>query len=433
MLHFFAAALPALLLAGAQDPTTPPGATQEPATQTAPKEPSQQQPTDAVPATPAPMGQNPEPSTAAPGQEAAKAANDAAQREQAAAALHRAEKTGLSADSLADVTPLVQHADLAIAQRAAWLLGEWKTKDGVEALSQALSHNQNADLRLQCASALDRIRDESATEALVRALHDADMGVRALAAQSLARRKATGADKQLLALIEREGSKEPKAPHKDVCAALIALVDLANPDAILPAAAAIRFASDETGEALAFLFQELSPDMGPDLEAKTLVAALDHCEPLLRRYAIQRLGELRLPSTARALEGRLANEDPALQPLLRVSLAQVRRDEVETGADLALRAKSNAIAIGRLVERQWNSMDSGTQLSASAGAGVITIGVLLILLARRRARRAEAARQAIALIGPSRHTSQQARPELRATPRFPQPNADRTPVGSGRF
>lgn len=428
MLHFFAAALPALLLAGAQDPTTPTGAMQEPATQAAPKEPTQTDPTMAATA-----GQNPEPSTAAPGQEAAKAANDAAMREQAAAALHRAEKTGLCADSLADVTPLVQHNDLAIAQRAAWLLGEWKSKDGVDALSNALAHSEHADLRLQCASALDRIRDDTATESLMRALHDADMGVRALAAQSLARRKATGADKQLIALVEREGSKDPKAQHKDVAAALIALVDIGNADAILPAATAVRFASAETGEALAFLFQELSPGMGPDLEATTLVAALDHCEPLLRRYAIQRLGELRLPSTARALEGRLATEDPALQPLIRVSLAQVRRDEVETGADLALRAKSNAIAIGRLVERQWNSMDSGTQISASAGAGVITIGVLLILLARRRVRRAQAAREAIALIGPSRHTSQSARPELRGTPRFQQPTSDRTPVGTGRF
>lgn len=427
MLHFFAAALPALLLAGAQDPTTPPGATQEPATQAAPKEPTQ---TDAPAAVTA--GQNPETSTAAPGQEAAKAANDAAMREQAAAALHRAEKTGLSADSLSDVTPLVQHADLAIAQRAAWLLGEWKTKDGVEALSQALSHSEHADLRLQCAAALDRIRDDSATESLVRGLHDSDMSVRAFAAQALARRKATGSDKQLIALIEREGSVDPKAAHKDVTAALIALVDIGNADSILPAAAAVRFASDETGEALAFLFQELSPKMGPDVEATALVASLDHCEPLLRRYAIQRLGELRNPSTARALEGRLATEDPALQPLIRVSLAQVRRDDVETGADLALRAKSNAIAIGRLVERQWSSMETGTRLSASAGAGVITIGMLLILLARRRARRAEAAREAIALIGPSRHTSQQARPELRATPRFQQPNSDRTPVGSGR-
>ena len=428
MLHFFAAALPALLLAGAQDPTTPPSATQEPATQAAPQEPTQ-----ANASTTVTVGQNPETSTAAPGPEAAKAANDAAMREQAAAALHRAEKTGLCADSLSDVTPLVQHADLAIAQRAAWLLGEWKTKDGVEALSQALSHSEHADLRLQCAAALDRIRDDGATDALVRGLHDADISVRAFASQALARRKATGSDKQLIALIEREGGKEPKAAHKDVTAALIALVDIGNADAILPAAAAVRFASDETGEALAFLFQELSPKMGPDIEATALVASLGHCEPMLRRYAIQRLGELRNPTTARALEGRLATEDAALQPLIRVSLAQVRRDDVETGADLALRAKSNAIAIGRMVERQWSSMETGTRLSASAVAGVITIGLMLILLARRRARRAEAAREAIALIGPSRHTGQQGRPEIRATPRFQQPNTDRTPVGSGRY
>ena len=77
-----------------------------------------------------------------------------------------------------------------------------------------------------------------------------------------------------------------------------------------------------------------------------------------------------------------------------MSLAQVRRDKVETSADLALRAKSNAIAIGRLVERQWSSMDNGTRLSASAGGAVGSFGILLILIARRRARRVEAVQPA---------------------------------------
>jgi HEAT repeat protein len=350
----------------------------------------------------------------------------------AAASLHRAEKAGPSEETTQVVVQLVQHADAAIAARAAWLLGEWKSVRGVDALAQALAQNGNPDLRLQCAAALDRIQNSAATEALTRGLQDADIAVRAFAVQSLARRKAEGTSQQLLALIERQGSTEPKSSHKDVTAALIALADLGDTSAMLPAAAAVHFASDESGPALAFLFQELSPKLPPEIEATTLVAALDHCEPLLRRYAIQRLGELRDPTTARALEGRLATEDPALQPLIRVSLAQVRRDKVENGADLALRAKSNAIAIGRLVERQWDSMETGTRLSTAATVCVVSFGLLMILVARRRAQRREAAIAAAAASSASHAAMLRTnRTETRAMPRFE--HTPRTPVGSGRF
>jgi HEAT repeat protein len=403
MLHTFAAAIPALLL-GFQDPTPTTQPTQDP--------------------TPAVAAQ-----TAAP---EAQPTNDAQNdKNLAAIALQRAEKTGPVADSLADVTALVQHADEAIAARATWLLGEWKSKEAIPALGQILSQHKSADLRLQAAASLDRIRDDDSSNALLDACNDADISVRAFAIQSLARRKAVGTERQAIALLERRAGAKTDDGSKDIVAALLAICDLGCADHILPAAAAVRFSTKETSEALVFLFQELSPKMEPQIEATALVATLDHNDPLLRRYAIQRLGELRDPATARALEGKLATEDPALQPLLRVSLAQVRRDKVETSADLALRAKSNAIAIGRLVERQWSSMDNGTRLSASAGAAVVSFGVLLILIARRRTRRVEAAREALALVSPSA-TLAKSRPDFPLKPRFEQAAEDRTPVGSGR-
>lgn len=395
MLHFVSVIL-ALQTAAPQTPTAPAAPTQEPSVvTTAPVEPSKD--------------------TTNP-----------------ADALHRAEKAGPSDETIPAVTQLIQHADAAIATRAAWLLGEWKSARGVDALAQALAQSANADLRLQCAAALDRIQNSAATEALARGLHDADIAVRAFAVQSLARRKSQGTSQQLLALVERQGSTKPEASHKDVTAALIALADLGDTSAMLPAAAAVHFASGESGPALAFLFQELSPKLPPEIEATTLVAALDHCEPLLRRYAIQRLGELRDPTTARALEGRLATEDPALQPLVRVSLAQVRRDKVESGADLALRAKNNALAIGRLMERQWDAMETGTRLSTAATVCVVSFGMLMILVARRRAHRREAATAAAAASSASHAAMlRTSRTETRAMPRFE--HTPRTPVGSGRF
>ncbi len=348
----------------------------------------------------------------------------------AAPALRGAEKAGPGEETTALVADLVQHQETSIATRAAWLLGEWKSVRGVDALAQAIKQSSNADLRLQCAAALDRIQNSPATEALINGLHDTDISVRAFAVQALARRRPTGASQQLLALIERQGAAGSDDSHKDVAAALIALADLGDTSAMLPAAAAVRFESKETGPALAFLFQELSHKLPQSFEATTLVAALDHQEPLLRRYAIQRLGELRDPTTARALEGRLATEDQALQPLIRVSLAQVRRDQIENGADLALRAKNNALAIGRMVERQWNSLETGTRLSTAATTCVVSFGMLMILVARRRARHAEAATIAAAAGACHPTMLRTARPETRAVPRFEE--ASRTPVGSGR-
>lgn len=394
------AALSAVLFALPQDPPTTdaPVATPEVATQPAPATPSQ------------------------------------ADLAMAAATLRRAETSQPNDESAIELAQLVRSGDAKIAARAAWLLGEWKSTHGIDALTETLQNSNDADLRLQAAAALDRMPDARCGEALTRAAHDADMSVRAFAAQALARRKQADTSKHLLALLEREGSKEAKnGEKKDVAAALIALADLGDANDILPAASVVRFSTKETSEALVFLFQELSPKLSPEAEAKTLVATLDHADPLLRRYAIQRLGELRDPTTARALEGRLAVEDPALQPLLRVSLAQTRRDKVENGADLALRAKQNAIAIGKLVERQWNSLETGTRLSAAAVTCVVAFGMLLILVARRRAHRAEAARQALTTVTPASAMLRTGRPEFRATPRFQQPSEAGEPVGSGRY
>lgn len=344
----------------------------------------------------APAPQDPVP-PAAPGGETAPVAMS---REEASGVLRRVELAGKAEADLDALTDLLAHPDPAVAGRAAWLLGEWLVVDRAADLAECLGNSQSAEVRLQALAALDRLRDDSTTPAIVAATTDADVAVRALAVQAVVHRGADVGVAPLLALVERNGKTASTDGAPDVASALVGLADLRATESLLAAARSVRFTSNETGTALAFLFQSLSPRLASSDEATTLVAVLAHPEPLLRRYAIQRLGELRDPATAPALEARLATEAEELQPLVRVSLEQVR-GEVIAPADLAERAKHNALALARMLEREWNSMRDGTKISAGAAAGVFALGIAMIVVARRRTRRAEAAREAAALVAPS--------------------------------
>lgn len=339
---------------------------------------------------------------------------------EAAATLRRAEKDGKSTASAEIVLPLIRHSDAAIAARAVWLLGEWQAKEAAPEIGQLLLTHGNAGLRLQALAALDRMRDPSSNDAIARATSDEAVAVRALAAQALVRRGVTVAENPLLALLQAHGKERTANAPTDVAAALVALHDLGAKEHLLTAAAAVRFTAPETGIALAFLFQGLSPELEPHVEATTLAAVLDHAEPLLRRYAIQRLGELRNPATASALESRLGVENAELEPLIRLSLQQARGTDAAIESDLAERAKANALAIGRMVERQWNRMGPETKLSAGGAAAVVALGVFLILVARRRTKHAEAAREALAMVAPSAPAPrpQPARAGWRTAPRM---------------
>lgn len=322
-------------------------------------------------------------------------------REEATGVLRRIELAGKGNADLDALTDLLEHEDDVVAGRAAWLLGEWLVVDRARDLATCTLRHSSASVRLQALAALDRLRDDATIDAIASATTDADVAVRALAAQALARRGAEVAKAPLLVLLDQHGKERGTGKATDVAAALVGLADARATESLLAAARAVRFASSETGTALAFLFQSLSPRLSASEEVSTLVAVLDHPEPLLRRYAIQRLGEQRDPASAEALAARLATESEELQPLVRISLEQVRGDATAP-ADLAERAKHNALSLVRLLEREWNSLEKGTKISAGAAAGVFAVGLAMIVVARRRARHAEAAREATALVAPSK-------------------------------
>jgi hypothetical protein len=315
--------------------------------------------------------------------------------------LQAAEKAGPTPENVPVVEHLLEHADPKIAARAAWLLGDWKIRQAAEALAGAAVHHNSPAVRLQAMSALARVADESVLEAVTTATTDAEPRIRALAAQALGHIDSEIATASLLGLLEKYGKEPVREPPVDLITALLVLHDRGQTSAMLPAASAIKFSQPQLGQALTFLFQDLSPKLEPKTEAKTLIAVLDHPESMLRHYAIQRLGELRDPSTAPALEGRLAKEGAELQPLIHVSLAQVRGDTQHTGDDLLGRAKSNVAAIAQMIQRRWSTMPLPVRLAVAGGAAAILVLGVVTLVWLRRARRRAHADAVAAMVAPS--------------------------------
>lgn len=321
----------------------------------------------------------------------------------AVATLQQAETDGPSRSGKVALAALLSHAEPAIVARAAWMLGQWQATESAQMLGTVANEHPSADVRLQALAALAGMASNVAVAALSRATEDDDRRVRTVAVQALGRLGSAAAAAPALALLDRFGSTEPQEAPTDLVAALVVLHDLGNSGNLLPAASSIGFSHSQVGQALAFLFQGLSPRLDAGEEVKMLLAVIDHPEPMLRRYAIQRLGELRDPVAVRALEGRLAVEGPDLQPLVRVSLSQVRGDVEPAEDDLIARAKSNVTAISQMVERRWTSLDQTGQIAVIALGGLVVLGLLVLLVARRRARRNRAAATAAALVEPSVH------------------------------
>ena len=414
MLHWIFAALTATCLQEPQNSVTPPA----PTLPAVPSGEVQPQPSrEPV----APQGQG-DPSPEEPSST------------EAGATLRRVEKDGKSEVNIAAVLPLIRHSDAAIAARAVWQLGEWNATEAATAIGQLLVTHGNAGLRLQALSALDRLGVPSTTDAISRATDDDAVAVRSLAVQALARRGAAVATQPLLAMLEKRGKARSESAPSDIAAALVALHDLGAKNDLLTAATSVRFVAPETGIALAFLFQGLSPRLAPRDEATALLAVLDHADPLLRRYAIQRLGELRDPATTNALEARLGVESAELEPLIRLSLQQARGTDTATESDRAERAKANALAIGRMVERQWNRMGPETKLSAGGACAVVALGLVMIVIARRRTKHASAAAEALAMLAPSSPAPrpQPARAGWRTAPRMDGNPADHVAAGDER-
>lgn len=343
---------------------------------------------------------------------------------QAAAWMRNAETEGTTRSNVTTLIDLLGHADPAIAARAAWLLGQWKATDAIQPLGDTLRTHADAQVRLQATAALARLGSSATTEPLTRASEDTDARVRLAAIQALSRLGATAVTGPALTLLDRLGGIAVEQVPPDVVAALVALHDVGDPAHLLPAATSIGYSQAQVGQALTFLFQGLSPRLPAADETKTLLAVLAHPEPMLRRYAIQRLGELRDPTAAGALEGRLATESADLQPLIRVSLTQVRGDRDPGADDLVARAKSNVTAISQMLERRWNQLGTTGRIATIASAATVLLLGLGIVVARRRSRRNREVAEAQALVEPSAGYAASSRT---TTPRAPA----RTPVGAG--
>ena len=318
-----------------------------------------------------------------------------------------AERAGAKADPSV-LAQLASSPNEKVAARAAFLLGRVDGEAAVAALGEVVTATPHVSARLQAMNALLRRADVGSTQAAIRALDDADASVRTLAAQLLGKLRRPAAVDPLLALLERpreEPTADPRNANQkatDIQAALLALHDLGAKDQLLRAANALQqHPANGAGESLSFCFQNLSPKLEPKQEVTVLVAVLAHREPLLRRYAIGRLGTLADPTTATALEGRLASESAELRPLVEVALSQVRSDPSDPMNDNLHKFIANAKSLAAQARTRWDTLPvPGRWLVAGVPVSVL---LLFVLMARRRRRRADraAADATMALVAPS--------------------------------
>jgi HEAT repeat protein len=326
------------------------------------------------------------------------------------ATLAAQEKAGAKADGKA-LAQLATSRDAAVATRAAWLLAQRNDRETLPALHAVVAESPHADARLQAMLAIEHRRDVSSTTCAIAALRDGDRRVRTLAAQLLGKLRRPTALDPLLAMIDDSRTTAEKGTATDLQAALIALADLDAAPQLLRAATALHDSKAEgTGQALAYCCQVLSPKLPANEQSTFLVAILGHREPLVRRYAIGRLAELRDAATAAALEARLATETDDLRPLVEVALAQVRQERV-IPSDEVQRATHNAQALWHTAKAWWSGMDLTHQAIA---ASVPVAALLLLVLAlrwRRRSADAAVAAETIALVAPSAEFAEHAAAE----------------------
>ncbi len=314
-------------------------------------------------------------------------------------ALLAAERLGANADVTVLAT-LASSKNETVAARAAWLLGRTKDQQTEALCGEVATKSPHAEARLQAMYALRNHGDTSAVTAGLQGLLDSDRRVRTIAAQLLGRLRRPTAVEPLLALLDRSRTDRPGSAT-DLQAALLALHDLGAAEHLLRAATAIHDGkATGTGEALAFCFQDLSPQLERKQEITTLLAVLDHKEPLLRRFAIGRLAELGDPTTAPALQARL-NQETELRPLVEVALVQLRGDEQEPSTDELERALTNVRHLAARAATRWAAL---TEMERWIG-GTVPVALLVLLLVtirmRRRHAAAAAAAATAALVAPS--------------------------------
>ena len=276
-----------------------------------------------------------------------------------------------------------------VVSRAVYALGKLRVTTAIPRLIEIATRHPNIDVRQQTMRALLQSGDPRTVQASIQLLGDADHTVRKLAAANLGRLKAASASDALVALVSK-ASANP-ADDDAAGAALLALGEIGDPGVLLRAAGSHKGVGKKSEEALVWMFQTLSPSMGPADEPQSLMAVLDHPSGLLRRYAIQRLGELRDPSTAAALESRLTQEGDQLRPLVEVSLAAVRGSAVganESGFAAAAR-RSFETARETLAGYWADPKIRGVAIAGFAGFLVMGIGLTIVLRKQRRRRQGE--------------------------------------------
>lgn len=268
---------------------------------------------------------------------------------------------------------------LAYAAHAA---GRLKLTDEVPGLVTLTAKCPDPLVRTQAMWALLQIGDARSTQIAIDALSSEIVELRALAAANLGKLRATPATSALLGILPKQA--DATDDQRDRAMALLALADIGDPSPLLQIAAAVQDGDAPTVQALTYAFQTLSPKLTPKEEATTLVAVLDHPQPMLRRYVIQRLGELRQPVTVRALESRLANESRELLPLVEVSLLAIRRQTGDgtTGTSFADRLQQ----MMRRAQTTWDGLAPNHRYAVFGLAIALIAGLMLIGVLRRRTR-----------------------------------------------
>ena len=282
----------------------------------------------------------------------------------------------------------------SLLSRAAYTMGDLKVKEAVPQLIKLVTGHANVQVRRQAMAALSKIRDQRSVTASVHALSDIDVEVRTYAATNLGRLREKSSVTPLLKIL----AGTPERGGQDHVAALLALADIGDARCLMMAATTIKNPSLKVEEALTYLYQTLSPKVDPKDEAKALLVALGSRSSMLRRYAIQRLGVLKDPTTVVALESHLTQEDKQLQPLVLISLDAIR------GTNETPKSES----IGNMVRDSWGSLKSKwnglprEQRLAWAG-GVIGVLFLLVLLVvwRMHVRRKRNAEAWVDMVAPS--------------------------------
>ena len=345
------------------------------------------------------VSSSPAATAAQPAEQAREASRGSADPVAVATLIHH-EKQGPSELGTEEISALLEHDSAGVVARAAWLLGQWKSKESERLLGDLATSHSMPMVRMQAMASLANFATSNSIASLTEAAKDDDRRIRTMAIQTLGRLGTTTAVDPVLSVLEQHGNTASENPT-DLVVALVMLHDIGDPNHLLPAAESISITNTKVGQALAFLFQGVTPRLDAAEEVSTLLAVLDHPEPRLRRYAIQRLGELRDGSSIAALEQRLAVEDTELQPLIQLSLAQVRGNSEAPPNDLIARAKDNVSAIATMVEQRWNKLNANAQLTVIALVGVVILSSIVLLVAWQRSRRRAKVAAATALVDPS--------------------------------